>query len=328
MSDLESPRQRVDGAEAEARDVARAEAVPPSTLSGAPITAALIASNAGVFAAQVYLSGNPKYALSIPPRILRWLGANDSLFTIADSRLETLVTSCFLHGSILHLAFNLFALWQVGPIVERAVGPARFFTLYLAAGIAGSASSAIWGRFFGQTLSVGASGAVCGLIGAAIVLGLRTEGRKSELAWGMARWLGLLLLIGLLKYLRGDIVQVDNAAHLGGALGGVIVANAWRRGATYSTKTQHVIVAACVALILGSGVVVYVRRNDPYASLDVEGRMKAAIDAVRMGRCADARTAMQRAIAMDPQNPAIHALDDEIARECRDSKHEQTPTSR
>lgn len=323
MSDLDTPRQRVDGAEAEARDVARAEAVSPSALSGAPVTAALIAANAGVFAAQVYLSGNAKYALSIPPGILRWLGANDSLYTIADSRLETLVTSCFLHGSILHVAFNLFALWQVGPIVERAVGPARFFTLYLAAGIAGSASSAIWGRFFGQTLSVGASGAICGLIGAAIVLGLRTEGRKSELAWGMARWLGLLLLIGLLKYLRGDIVQVDNAAHLGGALGGVIVANAWRRGATYSPRTQHAIVAACVALIVGSGLVVYVRdRNDDLLFLDTERRMKVAVDALRDGRCADARRAMQRAIAMDPQNTAIRALDSEIAHECSDGKNE------
>ncbi|AKV03829.1 rhomboid family serine protease [Labilithrix luteola] len=320
----------MDGAEAEARDVARAEAVPPSAMSGAPITAALIAANAGIFAAQVYLSGKPTYALSVPAGILRWLGANDSLYTIADSRLETLVTSCFLHGSILHLAFNLFALWQVGPIVERAVGPARFFTLYLAAGIAGSASSAIWGRFFGQTLSVGASGAVCGLIGAAIVLGLRTEGRKSELAWGMARWLGLLLLIGLLKYLRGDIVQVDNAAHVGGALGGVIVANAWRRGATYSARTQRAIVAACVALIVGSGVVVYVRdRTDPLLFLDTERRMKAAIDAMRDGRCDDARTAMQRAIAMDPQSSSIRALDDEIARECQNnSEHQRKPASR
>ena len=48
---------------------------------------------------------------------------------------ETLVTSCFLHGSILHLGFNLLVLWQVGPFLERAVGRARFLPLYLGAGI-------------------------------------------------------------------------------------------------------------------------------------------------------------------------------------------------
>ena len=96
-------------------------------LRGAPITGALLAANAGVFAAQVSLAGQMRFALGGgDPRdhalwnaILRWLGGNDSTFTIADTRLETLVTSCFLHGSILHLGFNMLVLWQVGPFLEH-----------------------------------------------------------------------------------------------------------------------------------------------------------------------------------------------------------------
>jgi hypothetical protein len=99
-------------------------------LANAPMTGALIATNIGVFVAQVFLAGSPRFALgggaghdaNVWSAVLRWLGANHSTFTIADNRLETLVTSCFLHGSALHLAFNMVVLYQVGPFLERAVG--------------------------------------------------------------------------------------------------------------------------------------------------------------------------------------------------------------
>lgn len=284
----------------------------------APITKALFAANVGVFLAQIVLAGSPRFAVSMPGSILRWLGGNDSLSTIADTRLETLVTSCFLHASFLHLAFNLFALYRTGPLLERAVGPARFFTLYLGSGIAASASSAIWGRLFGQTLSVGASGAICGLIGATIVLGVRTEGWKSELALGEAWLLGLLLLVPLVRHVRGDIVQIDNAAHVGGAAGGAILAMTWR-GAAYPMKVQRLIVSACVAVIGASSVTVYLRdRTDPYLFLDVEDRVRVAYTAFKAGDCPRARAAIKRAVKMDPQSVAVRQVQREIEAECRD----------
>ena len=284
---------------------------------GAPVTAALFACLIGVFAAQVALSGDPRYALGIPEAILRWLGGNASLWTIADTRLETLVTSCFLHASLLHLALNLLALYQVGRLVERSIGPARFFPLYLVCGVVASAASAIWGRLFGQTLSVGASGAICGLIGAAIVIGIRTEGLRSELAIRMAVWLAALLLIPLGRYLRGDFVQIDNAAHVGGTIAGVVVAVSWRRGYEHSPRAQRAILAACVAVVCISGLTVFVRdRTDPYLFLDAEGRMRSALDALRAGRCDRARLAMGRAVSMDPQNKAVLSLAAEIAQAC------------
>jgi rhomboid protease GluP len=288
---------------------------------GAPITAALFACNIGVFAAQVILAGDPRYSLGIPSGILRWLGANASLWTIADGRFETLVTSCFLHASILHLALNLLPLWQVGRLVERSIGQARFFPLYLASGVVGSATSAIWGRYFGQTLSVGASGAICGLIGAAIVLGVRTEGWRSELSIRMTLWLAILLLIGLSKYLRDDIVQVDHAAHVGGAIGGAVVAGSWRRGFAYSARAQSAIVTACVSLVLVCGAIVYVRdRTDPFLFLDVDGRTRVAYEAFRAGRCTRAQTAIGRAIRMDPRNGQLVAFAAEIDRECAEAR--------
>ena len=74
--------------------------------TGAPVSAALLAANIGVFAAQIILAGHAKYALSMPDAVLRWLGANASLRTIADNRFGKLLTSAFLHRSVLHHALH------------------------------------------------------------------------------------------------------------------------------------------------------------------------------------------------------------------------------
>ena len=303
-------------------------------LRGAPVTSALLAANAGVFAAQVSLAGHLRFALggadqhdhTVWNSILRWLGGNDSTFTIADTRLETLVTSCFLHGSILHLGFNLLVLWQVGPFLERAIGPARFLPLYLGAGIMGSAFSAIAGRLFGASLSIGASGAICGLIGAMLVLGARTQGWRGPLARQMAGWLAFLFVLGLAKNLQGGVVQVDNAAHIGGALGGVIIAATWRRGVTYTARAQRIIVGTCVALVIVAGVTVYVRnRTDPYLFMNIDERLGAASRAARSGKCDEADRALKRAQQLDPGNDRIHDRAQEINRACLAPSGASTP---
>ena len=294
-------------------------------LRGAPITGALLAANAGVFAAQVSLAGHLRFAIggtdardhTLWSAILRWLGGNDSAYTIADTRLETLVTSCFLHGSILHLGFNLIALWQFGPFLERAVGRGRYLPLYLVSGIVGSAFSAIAGRLFGASLSIGASGAICGLIGAMLVLGARTQGWRGPLARQMAGWLAFLFVLGLAKNLQGGMVQVDNAAHVGGAFGGVLLASTWRRGVSYAKRTQQLVVAGSIALVLLSGVAVYVRnRTDPYLFMNAEERLDAATRAARRGNCDEADRALRRAQRLDPQNPELHTHAVAVDREC------------
>lgn len=305
-----APQGSARGSIADSAEVARG-------FQGAPVSGALLAANVGIFGAQVYLAGHAKYALGMPDGVLRWLGANASLWTISDNRIETLLTSAFLHASVLHLLLNMLVLWQVGPLLERAIGSARFFPLYLAAAVVGGASSAIWGRFFGQTVSVGASGALCGLIAAATVVGVRTEGWRGELTIGMGRWLALIVLVGLVRQLNPLIAQIDNAAHIGGALAGAVVAAAWQRGFSYAPRSERRILLASIALTVGAGGVVFVRNHtDPFLFMNVEERMRAADAAVRAGHCTTARAAMQRAIQMDPANGYIRAQGAQIAREC------------
>jgi rhomboid protease GluP len=253
----------------------------------------------------------------MPDSALRWLGANASLWTIADNRFETLVTSAFLHGSALHLLVNMLVLWQVGPLLERAIGSARLLPLYLTAAIAGSASSAIWGRFFGQTVSVGASGALCGLIAAAAVVGVRTEGWRGELTVSMGRWLGLIVLVGLIRQLNPNLAQIDNAAHIGGAIAGGVVAAAWQRGFTYAHRAQRSVLVACLAVVLASAAVVYLRNHtDPYLFLNIEERVRIATAAAREGRCEPAHAGMRRAQQMDPTSAWLRAEARQIDRAC------------
>ena len=84
-----------------------------------------------------------------PTRQTLALGASYSLATVGEGRWETLVTACFLHAASLHLGFNMLALWQAGPLVERAVGSARMAPMYLVAGAFGNLLSVAYGWFGG-----------------------------------------------------------------------------------------------------------------------------------------------------------------------------------
>ncbi|CAM0951654.1 unnamed protein product [Alopecurus aequalis] len=128
-----------------------------------------------------------------------------------------LATSSLLHGNLTHLAFNCFSLNSIGPAVELVTGPRRFLAVYFTSALAGSVMS----YFYCQSPSVGASGAIFGLVGAYAVYTWRHRkllGRGKESLEQIARVVVLNMGMGLLS--RG----IDNWGHLGGLLGGVAMA--------------------------------------------------------------------------------------------------------
>lgn len=131
-----------------------------------------------------------------------------------------LLSSVFLHGGLLHLVVNAYALYALGRLTEQLYGSLRLWLIFLLSGIAGSASSAVWGG--AARLSVGASGAIFGLLGAALTIllarrkALRPEARRPLIV-------NLLVVIGLNLYVGYSLKVVDNLAHLGGLGGGVVV---------------------------------------------------------------------------------------------------------
>jgi rhomboid protease GluP len=128
-----------------------------------------------------------------------------------------LFTPMILHGSLLHLGFNMYALYIFGPGLERHYGHARFLALYLLAGFAGNVLSFI----FSAANSLGSSTAIFGLLGAEAVFLFRNQ----RLLGGSARRaLNNLILIAVVNFLIGLSPGIDNWGHLGGLLGGTFFA--------------------------------------------------------------------------------------------------------
>jgi rhomboid protease GluP len=117
------------------------------------------------------------------------------------------VTAVFLHGSLMHIGFNMWVLMDLGPQIEELYGSARYLFIYVLTGIGGYVlSSGIGGRF-----SVGGSGALLGLVGAllAVTMGRQSAGMRM-LRGQLIRWLIYLLVWGLV------VPVIDNFAHFGG----------------------------------------------------------------------------------------------------------------
>jgi len=123
-----------------------------------------------------------------------------------------LLTAAFLHGSILHIAFNMYVLFALGPTLERVLGHGRFVVLYVVAALGGSVASYTFSD--PRTVSVGASGAIFGLMGALLVAGRR-------LKWDVRQVLILLAVNVVIGFISPD---VDWRAHFGGLVVGALVA--------------------------------------------------------------------------------------------------------
>jgi rhomboid protease GluP len=261
--------------------------VPPRWLDNAPVTRALIALNVAVFVVQLVITGG-KSLMNVPPHEALAFGASDSLSTVGENRWETLVTACFLHDGLFHIGFNMLALWQAGPLVERAVGSARMAPMYLAAGVFGNALcvAVAWFTRSAQ-VTLGASGAICGLLAAAFVVGWRVQGWHGPLTQAMVRWLGLVLAFGLVANRTG--AHVANAAHVGGAVAGGAIAATWRRGYRHSARATVAVLAVCTAIVVASIALVAVRdRTDPFAAMGLKERSDFTNDAIIEGRCREA----------------------------------------
>ncbi|XP_044318705.1 RHOMBOID-like protein 10, chloroplastic [Triticum aestivum] len=145
---------------------------------------------------------------------------------IKKGEIWRLLTSSFLHGGIIHIGLNMFSLDDIGPMVEEAIGPARFLAIYCTSALSGSLMSYL----FTPKTSVGASDAICGLISAHAVYMWRHRGhleKAQENLEEIAFVIFMNLCIGLLLYRI-----IDNWAHLGGLLGGA--AMGWFVGPNWS----------------------------------------------------------------------------------------------
>ncbi|NYG59431.1 membrane associated rhomboid family serine protease [Nocardioides daedukensis] len=161
---------------------------------------------------------------------------------VADGAWWQLVTSMFAHVEPMHIGFNMLALWFLGPQLEMVLGRLRFLGVYLGSGLVGS--GVVYLLTDPSTHTLGASGAVFGLIGALIVIGWKVGGDIRTLL----AWLGINLVITFMN------PGISWQGHLGGFIGGVLLAGAFafspreRRG-TWQLASFIVLMVAVAALI-------------------------------------------------------------------------------
>jgi membrane associated rhomboid family serine protease len=131
--------------------------------------------------------------------------------SVAQGDYWQLVTSTFTHVQVWHIGFNMLVLWVLGPQLELAVGRIRYLAIYLISGLAGSAAVMWLSVPYVQTL--GASGAIFGLMGALLVIAVKVHGDIR----GIATWIGVNLV---LTFVLG--ASISWQGHLGGLAGGVL----------------------------------------------------------------------------------------------------------
>jgi len=266
---------------------------------------AVFALDVVIFAAEVIASGDSLAALRVPSHVAMALGANYANAALYEGRLETLLTSAFIHWSFVHIVFNLGALAAIGPRLERAVGSGRVASMYVGAAIVGSMFSTLDGWLEGaQRVGGGASGAICGLIGAAAVVGYRGEGWRSPLVQRAAWLFAVVLAFGF------STSHTDNPAHAGGVITGILFAAAWDRGDEPRATHHAGLAVAAIAIALSAGAVAIRDVVDPFATHGVGERLAMADVALRQGRCDDAWAAARAARRVAQRDPeARHAVE-------------------
>jgi len=189
-----------------------------------------------------------------------------TLIGVADGEYYRLFTAQFVHGGLLHLLFNSYVLFVIGPFVESAIGRLRFLALFLISGVTGAVASYLFND--PQTLSVGASGAIFGLFGAALVINHRLGRRTNEI-------LGLLVINLVLGFV---IPNIDWRAHLGGLIAGALVAAVLAFSAPRLRQAAFVVV--CLVVLTIDALLVAARTSELRDLSDPSNRQTAQAAAV------------------------------------------------
>jgi rhomboid protease GluP len=290
-----------------------------SRVPRAGVTLALVGLNIAVFLALAVQAGALWH---VPGAVLADWGGNYAVQTRAGQWWR-LVSALFLHGGLLHVSLNMLALYQAGQLAERLFGHRRFLFIYVACGALASVAS-VWWRPDG--LSIGASGAVFGVFGALLshVLVCRASvppGLFHRLRKALLGFIAYSLIAGFL------LPGIDNAAHVGGLLAGLVLGAALAEPLGETTLRLNRaaagagVVALAAVLLLQATPPVKPARMQTYAfnaigalvgrqETQLVQRYQLLADALRAGRMSDAQAV---AVIENELIPGWKALEETVA---------------
>lgn len=223
------------------------EKILPENLRHSPGTGLILGASIFYYALMVLLAGLDQL-LAFSGYTLDQLGSTDGI-AILRGEYWRFVTSMFTHANLIHLAFNMSALNSAGPLVEEAFDRKKMLLIYLVSGVLSMVTSHVFNvLILGHVLhsSVGASGAISGMIGAALFAARRMGTAGRPVVQGMTRWAVYMGVFGL------AVSGVDNAAHAGGFVVGAIFGHLVPLGLTKTVTANRL---SSFALLLGLALI-------------------------------------------------------------------------
>jgi membrane associated rhomboid family serine protease len=189
------------------------------SMRGPIVTQTLIGINVALFVLELatggQLNGTGSWIYEQGVLVSTAVDSSGQVVGVSEGEWWRLVTATFLHYGPLHLGMNMLVLWFIGPPLEEYFGHSRYLLVYLVSGLAGSAGALIWSP---NALTVGASGAIWGIMGAALVL----EARRIWVFGGQA--MGLVIInLAITFFIPG----ISIGGHIGGLVGGGLCALAF-----------------------------------------------------------------------------------------------------
>jgi membrane associated rhomboid family serine protease len=200
--------------------------------ANAPAVYALLAINIVMYVAQ-QVSPRVTFELAMIPQL------------VDSGEWYRLITAMFLHAGLWHIGFNMYALYLFGPTIEQAFGTRRFVAMYFVAGLAGSAASF---AFPPHVPSLGASGAIFGILGVMLVY-LYNRRTQTFIGHYLRNLLGLLAINFAIGFLPG--LNIDWVAHLGGLIGGMALGYGFDRGVGAAAKSPPALQLASLLVVFG-----------------------------------------------------------------------------
>jgi membrane associated rhomboid family serine protease len=217
----------------EARTIAGARVRPAAGRPSAVVTKTLIGLNLAVWLLVLVVGDKVVDRLMV----VGYAIVGQDVAGVAEGEWYRLFTAVFLHQEPWHILFNMWALWMLGPPLESALGRTRFLTLYMVAGYGGSATTYLLADQ--AQASLGASGAVFGLFGAAIVVGRRMQ-------YDLRPLIALLVINLVITFLNTE--RIDWRAHVGGLVVGTLTAV----GFVHAPKRHRVLVQIATVVVIAA----------------------------------------------------------------------------
>lgn len=225
------------------------------------------------------------------------LGANYGPLTVSGQWWR-LLAYMFIHGGLLHIAFNMWCLWYLGRLAEAVYGHWTFGAVYIITGLAAGLNSLAW-HF--AVPSVGASGAIFGIAGALIASFYLGEFSLPRAAMsGMLR--SVVAFVGYNLVFGEVIAHTDNAAHIGGLLMGLLLGALIARVAPQQDDVLRRLAVLFVGVLIVAGGVMWLQRSHSYLLHGQTG-----VDLLNQGKTDDAVAELQKSISLQPNFVATHS---------------------